>query len=76
MRSNFKTAYIKAQERNGKLFQKKKNKVQFRMIMTQGSTVQQFWPECNVYVFVGKLVDSIYRGPGNKWEILFTGLNG
>ena len=44
--------------------------------MPQGSTVQQFRPECNVYVFAGKLVDSIYRGPGNKWEIIFTGLSG
>ena len=44
--------------------------------MPQGSTVQQFWPECNVYVFAGKLVDSIYRGPGNKCEIIFTGLSG
>ena len=44
--------------------------------MPQGSTVQQFWPECNVYVLATKLVDSIYRGRGNKWEILFIGFNG
>ena len=39
--------------------------------MPQGSTDQQFWPECNVCVFALKLVDSIYRGPGNKLKILF-----
>ena len=44
--------------------------------MPQGSTIQQLGPECNVYVFTGKLVDSIYRGSGNKWEILSTGLTG
>ena len=44
--------------------------------MPQGSTVPQLRPECNVYVFTGKLVDSIYRGSGKNWEILFTGLNG
>ena len=44
--------------------------------MPKGSTVHQFWPECNISAFTGKLVDSIYRGPGNKWEILFAGLTG
>ena len=34
--------------------------------MPQGSTAQQFCPECNIYVFTGKLVDSIYRGPGKN----------
>ena len=38
--------------------------------MPQGSTGQQFWRECNVYVFAWKLVDSIYRGPRNKLKIL------
>ena len=44
--------------------------------MPQGSTVQQFWQGCNVYVFTGNPVDTIYRGSGNKWEILYTGLTG
>ena len=44
--------------------------------MPQGSIVKQLWSECNVYFFIGKLIDSIYSSSGNKWEILFTGLAG
>ena len=38
--------------------------------MPHGSTVSQFWPEWNVDFVARKLEDSIYRGPGNKREIL------
>ena len=38
--------------------------------MRQGLTVSQFRSEWNVDFFAWKLVDSLYRGPRNKREIL------
>ena len=49
---------------------RKKYSSKFCMKMALGPTGQYFWLECNVGIFAWKLVDSMFRGPRNKWKIL------
>ena len=56
-------------------FFKTNNYGNFCTVMPQGSTVSQLRPEWNVEFFAWKLVDSIYRGPTKKREIIIKKKN-
>ena len=55
----------------GNSFKKKKNSVNFVTKIPKGLTGKEFCSECTDGIFALKLLDSIFKGPRKKREIIF-----